>query len=219
MLKSFSDGNSRLFVKASGLPTNTGDTSHFSNVGLREIGRRFGYQIANYLTNIQVSPYSINANTITTRGITLNSGNVLNAYVQGTFTATFINPLVSGSGTYSNNNCSYTLIGRVIYFTVRFNFARGANTYSSNNIEIQLGNLPLPVSTRNAYSMGFCVGLSPQIASFNKFYQVIFTQSANENVRVFRNLELSPVPIKYDEIPTATSSDNCEIQFSGFYFV
>ena len=150
---------------------------------------------------------------ITTNSVKFGtSTSTLSNYEEGTFSCSFINPLTSGSGTYSNNNCSYTRVGRCIYFACQFNYNKGVNTFSTSAVEIQLGSLPKPVSTRNAYSMGYCTGLYP--ASGDK-HQIVFTANSGENIKLFRNDAVYPTAIQYDELPAGT----LEFQFSGFYFV
>ena len=87
---------------------------------------------------------------------------------------------------------------------------------------MQLGNLPKPASsigTRYSHTMGYCIGFTPQIAGNNKYHSVFFSQNANENIKVFRDIELSPVPILYNEIPSATTGDNGTLTISGFYYI
>ncbi len=136
----------------------------------------------------------------------------LKYYEEGTFQALFVNPLVSGTGTYTNNNCYYTRIGRVQYVSVQFMFNNNANTYSSNNIEIALGGLSKPVSNKNAFSMGYCTNL---IDNGVDKHQIVFTSGSNTNVFLFRNNGVYPSNAKYNEL----SSGTMEIQFSGFYFI
>lgn len=168
---------------------------------------------SNLTVNKAVSIFSTlyTSDTLTIPRLTFGQ-NELKYYEEGTFTCSFVNPLVSGTGTYSNNNCYYTRIGRVLYVSVQFMYNNNSNTYSSNNIEIALGSLSKPISAKNAFSVGYCSNL---LTNGGDHHQLIFSSGNNTNVFIYRNNGVYPDNAKYNEL----ASGLMEIQFSGFYFI
>lgn len=168
---------------------------------------------SNLTVNKAVSIFSTlyTSDTLTIPRLTFGQSE-LKYYEEGTFTCSFVNPLVSGTGTYSNNNCYYTRIGRVLYVSVQFMYNNNANTYSSNNIEIALGSLSKPISAKNAFSVGYCSNL---LTNAGDHHQLIFSSGNNTNVFIYRNNGVYPDNAKYNEL----ASGLMEIQFSGFYFI
>jgi len=220
----FADDKSKFIVKSSGLTKNTPDATHFNNIALREIGRRFSEQYINFISGVDFNkPTYINAdliaNNLTTSSIKFPSvyvsnpdPDVLNDYRQNTFSSKifYLGGFINGG-----ESSEYVKIGRVVYYYIRFVFGRVSTTNDSLQVMINMNNISPtgPTSIRNSVNIGYMSGFPTGNQIFANF-----DGSPNTFIKFWILADkTTPTPLTYGDLIGGLGSIG-ELQISGFYF-
>jgi hypothetical protein len=106
-------------IRCNNFTTNNILSSNIDNTGYLRITGASTLQSTLYVKNATTVASTLNTTGLITSPAINFGKNNLSYYEEGTFIATFVNPLSSGTSV-TQSNCSFTRIGRCMYISVKF---------------------------------------------------------------------------------------------------